>query len=347
MCYLVAACEGVGDFPRAIQWCGAMREIADRWRGRQILGICRTAYGQILATQGDWPAAESELTGAVGDLTASRPGVAGSGFSRLAGLRARQGRLEEARELYAQAGAHPDAIVGLGELALAGGDAVVAREAADRVLRRLGPDLPLDRLPALELRGLAHAVLGDHDAAAADAREVETVALRIGTPFLTGRAHLLAGELAAARGDCEGARCAAEDAQDSFGAAAAPYDAARARLLLARALTTLGRSEQAAAEAAGARATFAQLGAAGDVERADAVLAATEAPTAPRVLGDLTARELEILRLVAQGLGDAEIAERLVLSPHTVHRHVANVRLKLRLPSRAAAVAYASRAGLL
>ena len=64
-------------------------------------------------------------------------------------------------------------------------------------------------------------------------------------------------------------------------------------------------------------------------------------------LGELSPREVEILRLVAQGLGDAEIAERLVLSPHTVHRHVANVRTKLRLPSRTAAVAYAARAGLL
>jgi DNA-binding NarL/FixJ family response regulator len=67
----------------------------------------------------------------------------------------------------------------------------------------------------------------------------------------------------------------------------------------------------------------------------------------PEALGELTSRELEVMRLVAQGLSDAEIAERLVVSPHTVHRHVANVRSKLRLPSRAAAVAYASRAGLL
>ncbi len=67
----------------------------------------------------------------------------------------------------------------------------------------------------------------------------------------------------------------------------------------------------------------------------------------PEALGELTSRELEVMRLVAQGLSDAEIAERLVVSPHTVHRHVANVRVKLRLPSRAAAVAYASRAGLL
>ncbi|HEX5714056.1 MAG TPA: helix-turn-helix transcriptional regulator, partial [Solirubrobacterales bacterium] len=64
-------------------------------------------------------------------------------------------------------------------------------------------------------------------------------------------------------------------------------------------------------------------------------------------LGELTPREQEVLRLVAQGLSDAAIAEQLVVSPHTVHRHVANVRTKLRLPSRAAAVAYAAREGLI
>jgi DNA-binding CsgD family transcriptional regulator len=82
----------------------------------------------------------------------------------------------------------------------------------------------------------------------------------------------------------------------------------------------------------------------------DALLALDTAAAegdAPRELGDLTPRELEVLRLVAQGRSDAEIADRLVLSPHTVHRHVANVRTKLRLSSRAACVAYAARANLL
>lgn len=63
--------------------------------------------------------------------------------------------------------------------------------------------------------------------------------------------------------------------------------------------------------------------------------------------GDLTKRETEVLTLIADGLSDREIAERLVLSPHTVHRHVANVRTKLGLPTRAAAVAAAARRGLL
>jgi DNA-binding CsgD family transcriptional regulator len=80
----------------------------------------------------------------------------------------------------------------------------------------------------------------------------------------------------------------------------------------------------------------------------ESVLVALGALTpAEPVEGPLSAREQEVLRLIADGLSDADIAERLIVSPHTVHRHVANIRVKLRLPSRAAAVAYAARAGLL
>jgi pimeloyl-ACP methyl ester carboxylesterase/DNA-binding CsgD family transcriptional regulator len=61
----------------------------------------------------------------------------------------------------------------------------------------------------------------------------------------------------------------------------------------------------------------------------------------------LSEREAEVLRLVADGLSDAEIAGRLIVSPHTVHRHVANIRLKLGQPSRAAAATYAARRGLI
>jgi DNA-binding NarL/FixJ family response regulator len=175
------------------------------------------------------------------------------------------------------------------------------------------------------------------------------VGAELGTPYVRGRARLAAGLVAGARGDHEEARRACEDAVDLLTISAATYEAALARLELARALAELGRDGPAAAEARAAREAFAALGADRDVARADAVMRGDVAPgeSERRSLGELTRRELEVLRLIAQGLSDAEIAERLVLSQHTVHRHVANVRVKLRLPSRAAAVAYAARAGLL
>jgi DNA-binding CsgD family transcriptional regulator len=342
LCCMVSACDGVGDFPRAAQWCNAMRAFADRWGGRQILGICRSAYGRVLATSGDWPAAEAELTAAVGDLEAARPGMAAGGLVRLGELRARQGRVDEARALFERAGSR--GLVGLGELALDDGDASAAADAAERVLRGVSTESVLDRLPALELLVRARARLGDLEAAAVACEQVAGATEALGTPYLRGRARLIAGELAAAAGNLDEARHAFEDAVDLLTDGSAPYDAAVARLELARALAALGRDRQAAAEALAAREAFAALGASRDLRRAEGPLA-EPAPASPA--GELSPRELEVLRLVAQGLSDAEIAERLVVSPHTVHRHVANTRAKLRLPSRSAAVAYAARAGLL
>lgn len=383
LCCLISACDGVGDFPRAAQWCATMREFAERWGGRQILGVCRSAYGRVLATGGDWPAAEAELTAAVADLSAARPGIASGGWVRLGEHRARQGRTDEARELFERAG--PAGFVGLGQLALDDGDARGAADIAERVLRGLPEEVVLERLPALELLARAWAAAvrtgpasgtpmdaaeaGSLEQAEAAAGELARIAQRLDTPYLRGRARLVAGELAAVRDDHETARQACEDAVDCFAKGSAPYEAAVARVELARALGALGQTERAGAEADAAREAFAALGAARDLARIEALLADSANRDARSSVaeggdgggvsrspsdnegagsgGELSPRELEVLALVAQGLGDAEIAERLVVSPHTVHRHVANIRAKLRLPSRAAAVAYAAREGLL
>lgn len=341
-CCLIFACDGVGDFPRAAQWCDIMRRFSERWGGRQIMGVCRSAYGRVLATRGDWTAAEGELTAAVEDLQAARPGMASAGLVRLGELRARQGRSDEARALFEQAGAA--GLVGLGELALDDGDAAGAVDAAERVLRQLHETDVLDRLPPLELLVRARADLDELEAARTAFAELTECCATVGTPYVLARSRLVAGELAVAGGHHDEARRAFEDAVDSFTAGSAPYDAAVSRLALAGALVALGRDERAASEVLAARETFERLGAARDLLRAEG---APRRAVMPEALGELTSRELEVLRLVAQGLSDPEIAERLVVSPHTVHRHVANVRSKLRLPSRAAAVAYASRAGLL
>jgi DNA-binding CsgD family transcriptional regulator len=328
LCCGLSACDGIGDFPRARQWCEAVRRIAERWGGRQLLGVCRTSYGRILASSGDWPAAEDELVAAVRDLEQARPGMAAPGLVRLGELRARQGRADEARALFERAG--PRGVVGLGELALADGDAEGAAAAAERALRRTPGTASFERLPALELLARARLELGDLEGAESPCAAVADIAAACGTPFVRGRARLLAAQLGR---DPEAACQAAEDAVDCFDEAAAPYDAALARVELAGALRALGRVPAADHELERAGRTFDTLG----VRRS----------ALPLPAANLTPREVEVLRLVARGLNDAEIAARLVLSPHTVHRHVANVRVKLRLPSRAAAVAYAARAGVL
>ncbi|MBB4665103.1 helix-turn-helix domain-containing protein [Conexibacter arvalis] len=343
LCIMIAVCERLGDFARVAQWCEAMRSIGDRLSGRHLIGVCRSAYGQVLACRGEWPAAEAELVAALADLEATRPGMAPDGLARLGELRARQGRVEEARALFERALPHRPALIGLGVLALEEGDAVGAADIAERTLRRIGEAAPIDRVPALELLARARAALGDFERAGAASAELAQLVERLGTPYLRGRARLVAGEVAELRGDHEQARRGLEDALDLFGESAAPYEAALARLALARALVSLGRADAADAEARAARAALERLGAIRDARRSGAGAHGSDAPG----LGELTVREREVLGLVAQGLNDAEIAERLVVSPHTVHRHVANVRTKLRLHSRAAAVAYATREGLL
>jgi ATP/maltotriose-dependent transcriptional regulator MalT len=341
LCILIAICERIGDFGRVAQWCDAMRSIGDRLNGRHLVGVCRSAYGQVLVCRGEWPAAEAELVAALADLEAMRPGMAPDGLARLGELRARQGRTEEARALFERALPLRSALVGLGTLALDEGDALGAADIAERILRRVGSAAPIERVPALELLARARAELGEFDGAGGALAELGGIVERLGTRYLRGRARLVMGEVAERSGDHEEARRNLEDALDLFAECAAPYEAALARLGSSRTLASLGRTDVAAAEAERARTEFAKLGATRDVSRA------RNPGQGAADVGELTSREREVLTLVAQGLSDAEIAERLVVSPHTVHRHVANVRTKLGLPSRAAAVAYATREGLL
>jgi len=227
----------------------------------------------------------------------------------------------------------PSAIVSLGGLDLDAGDATAAVDAAERALRRLSQASVLERFSALELLARARASAGDGESAAKVADDVERDAIRLATPYMRGRGRLVRAHVLTAAHDHDGARQAAEDAVDLFTASSAPYEAAEARMVLATALKALGRTDRAADEARAAREAFALLGTAATGERVE-----SEA---------LSPREVDILRLVAQGLSNTEIAERLFLSPHTVHRHVANIRTKLGVPSRAAAVGYATRHGLL
>ncbi len=331
LCHTVSVCANVGDFSRAGQWCRALHTWSARWQGRHFFGICRTAYGDVLATRGDWGTAEEELSSALTDMSSTRPAMAASTAVRLGRLRASQGDVPAARELFESAVPLPAAALALGELDTHAGDPSAGVDAADRVLRNVGDLSLLDRFPALELKARALARMGEAQAAAEAAEELERDAERLATPYMRGRGRSVRADVLAAAGDHDGARRAAEDAADLFASCSAPYDAACARIVLAEALQALGRADRAAAEARGARETLARLRAARGGH-------ATE---------ELSAREAEILRFVAHGMGDAQIAERLFLSPHTVHRHVANIRAKLRTPSRAAAVAYATRRGLL
>jgi ATP/maltotriose-dependent transcriptional regulator MalT len=267
----------------------------------------------------------------------------------LCDLRRRQGRLVEASSLFEQAGHHPLAALGQAELAFDRGDARAAAESAERYLRRVPRHNRTDRVVALDLLVRALAATGDADGARTALAELQGIAAVVGTAPLRAAASLAAGYVALGAGDGDVARRHLEDAVDLFLASGAPYELARARIALARALGLLGRVGAAIDETQRALDLLIELHAELEISRAKALmqeLSATSGKPSPGPAG-LTAREIEVLRLVADGLNNQVIAERLFLSEHTVHRHVANIFNKLSVSSRAAAVAEAARRGLL
>jgi DNA-binding CsgD family transcriptional regulator len=158
------------------------------------------------------------------------------------------------------------------------------------------------------------------------------------------------GVLLASKGDHKNACAKLDQSANLFDRNRTPFEAARSRLQLANSLIALGRREPAAITLRAAGSAFEQLGAPRHAAAARILLQELDLKlhgAGAAKLGRLTARELEVLRLVAQGLSDREAAARLSLSEHTIHRHVGNILTKTGLPSRAAAVAQAARSGLL
>jgi LuxR family maltose regulon positive regulatory protein len=353
-CYMIAACERVRDYDRAVQWCARLKVFSAKWGLRPLFAVCRTQYASICMWRGTWLEAEQELIAAGDELAASRPAMTPDAIVRLAELRRRQGRLTEAASLFEQAGSHGLALLGRAELAFERGDMRAAAEHVDRYLRRVPTQNRTDRAAGLELLVRAHAAAGDLDGARTALTELTGIAAIVATLPLKAATSLASGWVAMASDDVDEARRHFEDAVDRFLQSNAPYEVARARIELARALAALGRIDDAALEARRAIDVLTELKAGLEISRAHLLLeslpnAATRTDSPSRVRNDsgLTLRELEVLRLVAEGLTNQAIAEKLFVSDHTVHRHLANILNKLSVSSRAAAVAQAARRGLL
>jgi LuxR family maltose regulon positive regulatory protein len=353
LCYLIYSCERVRDFDRAAQWCQKMREVADRLCFLFPRGICRVHYAGVLILRGNWSEAESELAEAEMLFSASRPPWTAESRVRLAELRRRQGRFEEAEQIFREVEWHPLALIGLAELALDKGRTRDADEFCSRLLRQFPESARYQRADVLELVVRAAALLGDRSRVVEALAELEILSENAATlPLRAARCFSAAME-AVAGGDFEGARAWLEDAADLFERSGTPYEAARARLELAGVLVSLARLGRARTEAEKARDRLERLGSRFHARRARALLKDIERRMAENAAQcgphrtTLTARQAEILRLIAEGNNDRDIAAALGLSDHTVHRHVANILTRLALSSRAAAAAYAAARNLI
>ncbi len=360
-CYLIYACERVRDYERAAQWCTYVKELTTRWKYPMMFSYCRMHYAGVLIWRGHWTEAEGMLVAATNDLIATRPVEAGEGIVRLADLRRRQGRFDEADILLAQAESHPFRLLGgnlallaRAALALDQRDTAAAVDLAERFLRGIPADERTERPAALELLVQAHIARGDRAQARIALNELAAIATTVATEPLRATVSFASGIVAAADREHEVACRHFEDAIDLYQRSGAPFESARARIELARSLLALARNRTAGQHAHKALEALRQLGAVPESARAEALLRKIEStPLTHRGpasdVADLTPREVEVLRLIAAGKSNQEIAAELVLSIRTVERHISNIYQKIGTSgpvARANATAFALQHGL-
>ena len=345
-CGFFWACELVNDVPRADQW---MRAAADLMKRRNVIAaFCRAHYGGILTAAGRWNQAETELLKAARHFDLGMSPRRDAAMVRLADLRIRQGRLEEAARLLEGLEHHPDAVRALAALHLARGDTAIARDLLERATQ--GPDDEVPTVGESSMVGPLLALLvdvdleqGNVDDAARVVERLDRIAGAQRGPYLKAAAALAKGQVCVASGKGD-ARGHLHEALEGFARAHLPMELARTRLELARTLAERS-PEVAIAEARSALMDFERLEAARHADAAAALLRSLGAPirTGPKGIGALTRREAEVLRLIGAGLSNPEIGDRLYISRKTVEHHVGNVLSKLGLRNRAEAAAYATR----
>jgi ATP/maltotriose-dependent transcriptional regulator MalT len=335
-CQVIDACEEVFDLRRAEEWTAALV----RWSESQLQmatfsGICRVHRAAILQLHGSWPAAVEEARQA---YARSGPGeaTAGAGRYREAEIERLRGAFAGAEQSYHDAGElgwQPEP--GLALLRLAQGRTGAAAAAVRRLLDETPDRARRTRiLPAYVEIMVAAGELAD---ARAGASELELNATEYASDAVTAMSRHATGAVELAEHNASTALVSLRQACQSWQAVNAPYEVARTRTLVGLACRELGDDDSATWELTTARDTFQRLGAAPDADRLTALI---DADSAHRT-GGLTNRELQVLRLVAAGLSNKAIATQLVLSERTVDRHVSNILLKLEVPSRTAAAAYA------
>lgn len=332
-CAVVEACVHGHDLQRAAQWTDALT----RWCDEQpdavpFRGQCRVHRAQVFHACGRWDRALEEARWADRLLAQPPHPARGSALCVLGDLHRLRGRFDDAERAYRDAircGFEPVPGLPLLRLAQGRGDAAVGG-----ISRALAEAADVAALPSL----LAAAVeifvaAGDLTAAAGAAERLAELASDGAPDALQAMAAHASGLVLLVHGDAQGALLPLRRACRTWQALDVPYEAARARVVLAEACRAVGDGDGADDELDSARSVFQRLGAAPDLSRLPGV-AATGA-------GELSERERDVLRLVAQGSTNKDIGRALGISEHTAARHLQNIFNKLDVSSRAAAVATA------
>lgn len=333
-CGVILACQEVFEVGRAREWTLALTEWADRQPELlAFTGRCRIHRAEILQLGGSWADALDEAHRACERLIeTNNSAAAGVAYYRHGELLRLRGEFAAAEEAYREAsrlGWEPQP--GLAQLRLAQGK----RDAALAAIRRASSETgePLKRAALLPAHVEIALAAGEVEEARSACNELQGLAGRYESAMLTAMVAYTHGVVALAEGDPNAALVALREAQRIWVELDAPYEVGRTRVLLGQVCSALGDSESAALELDSAREIFRKLGAAPDLARLDGA--------SSRAVHGLSRRELEVLRLIASGRSNRQIAAELVISEHTVARHVQNIYAKLGLSSRAAATAFA------
>ena len=336
-CGVIAGCEEAFEVRRAQEWTDALT----RWCDGQpqmvsFTGRCLAHRAGLMQLHGEWrdALAEAKLARERCEEAMNRAAT-GQALYQQGELHRLQGDFEAAESAYREAsqfGREPQP--GLALLRLAQGDV----EAAAGMTRRAVAEAvePFVRATMLPAHVEVMLVAGDLDEARRAADELTEIAAVGKRAMLDAIAARTQGEVELAQGDPQAALTALRQGARLWQELNAPYEAARVRVLVGTACRALGDEESAALELAAARETFERLAAGPDLARLDLL----GDRTAPASHG-LSVRELEVLRLVAAGKTNREIATELVVSEHTVARHLQNIFAKLGVTSRTAATAFA------